>query len=103
MLWFYGKTGYSFVDVWMAVHVAFWIFAGSCLWAVKVKRVFSLLVCLSAAISWEIFEAFAQRKWTTVWLNQESWWNSWVSDPLTCVAGVLCIYVALDKWGVRQS
>lgn len=103
MLWLYGKTGYSFIDVWTSVHVAFWIFAGSCLWAVKVNRVLAFLCCLSAAFSWEIFEAFAQREWTDVWLNQESWWNSWVSDPLTCVVGVLAIYIALDKWGTRQS
>lgn len=98
-----GHTGYSFLDVWSVVHLAFWIFVGSCLWVTKVHYVVALLCCLGVAYSWEVFEYFAQRKWTAVWLNPESWWNSWLSDPLTCVVGVLGIYLALNKWGIKQS
>ena len=103
MSWLIGHTGYSFIDIWSLIHLAFWIFIGSCLWATKVHRLVALLCCLGAAFSWEVFEFFAQRKWTDVWLNQESWWNSWLSDPLTCVVGVLGIYLALNKWGTKQS
>ena len=34
--------------------------------------------------------------WTPV-CAYESWWNSWVSDPLTCVLGVLLIWTLLDR------
>lgn len=102
-MWLYGSTGISFIDVWTAAHVGFWIFVGSTLWAVKMKRVFALLCCMSGAVSWEIFERFGEKAWPNLWLNPESWWNAWLSDPLTCVVGVLGMYLALDKWGGRRA
>lgn len=98
-LWFFGRTGTSFIDVWSLVHFAFWIFAGSCLWAVKIPRTNALIASVFAALAWECFERFAEKKWPTYWLRPESWWNSWVSDILMCVFGVLLIWALLDRYG----
>jgi hypothetical protein len=103
MEWLIGHTGYSFLDVWAIVHTAFWIFTGSCLWAMKVHRTNALLFCMSLALTWEVGEYFLSRKFTEIWLNPESWWNSWISDPLTCLVGVVFIFWALDRWGKKQQ
>lgn len=102
MQWLIGKTGYSLIDVWSLAHLGFWIFVGSTLWAVRVNRVFAVLCCLSVAVSWEIFERFAEKLWPKIWLSPESWWNAWASDILTCFVGVLGMYLMLDRWGGRQ-
>ena len=102
MSWLIGKTGYSFFDVWSLSHLGFWVFIGSTLWAARVNQVFATLCCLSVAFSWEIFERFAEKQWPTVWLSPESWWNSWLSDPLTCLVGVSGMYFLLNKWGGRS-
>ena len=97
MKWLVGCTGYSFLDVWTLVHLAFWIFVGSSLWAFKVNRWWALLACMGAAYLWEVFEHFiAFRKWPDHWQAPESWWNSLISDPLTCFVGVIGIYYLID-------
>lgn len=101
MQWLIGKTGYSFIDVWSLAHLGFWVFVGSTCWALKLKQVFALLCCVCLAFWWEVFERFAEKHWPTVWLNPESWWNAWISDPLTCVVGVVGMYVLLDRYGGR--
>jgi hypothetical protein len=103
MSWLVGETGRSLVDVWTVPHLGFWTVWGSTGWALKVKHGFTLLVGLSLAVSWEIFERFAERLWPQTWLNPESWWNAWISDPLTCVVGVCGMYLALDRWGGRRK
>lgn len=124
MSWLLGHTGFSFLDVWALVHFAFWIFAGSTVWAFGRKstwtwwRPVALLACVGVALLWEILEAilaprmherwgdwflYAGREWKgecLVWApscHYESWWNSWLSDPLTCVVGVLLIWILLDR------
>lgn len=99
-LWFVGKTGYSFFDVWTIVHLSFWIFVGSVAWSTKPSRSVAMLSCLIVAYSWEVFERYAEKKWPNLWLNPESALNSWVSDPLTCVVGLLFVWYALDNWRV---
>ena len=90
-------TGYSFLDVWTIVHTAFWIFIGSTIWAFKVDKWQALTVCLVMSLVWELFEhTIAYRYWPTRWEDQESYWNSLLSDPLTCVVGVLAIWWLLD-------
>lgn len=101
MNWLIGTTGYSFLDIWTFPHLGFWIFIGSGLWALKVYRTVALAYCIIAAFGWELFEKFAEYKWPDIWLNPESWWNSLLSDPLTCLIGILGMYVALDHWGYR--
>jgi hypothetical protein len=96
------RTGKTFVDVWAVVHLSFWIFMGSCFWAVKIPRGWALLLGLVLAFGWEVFERFAEKRWPNLWLNPESWVNAYISDPMTCVIGVLGIYWALDRWGVAQ-
>lgn len=97
-------TGESFFDVWTVVHTTFWIFIGSCLWAFKVDKLKVLLVCTIFALAWEAFEEFVAFKlWPDHWLDPESWWNSWISDPLTCIVGILFIYAALDNRPRRKS
>jgi len=101
MGWFFGgRTGYAFFDVWAIVHFCFWVFAGSCLWGFKASRPLMLAGCMVVALLWEVFEKYAEKKWPQMWLNPESWWNSWVSDPLMCILGVLFIWYALDNWRV---
>lgn len=101
MGWFWGKTGYAFFDVWSIVHFAFWVFAGSLPWGMKMSRPLAMGLCLLGAYAWEVAERFAEKKWPQYWLNPESWWNSWVSDPLMCVFGVLFVWYALDHWRVN--
>ena len=107
MSWLWGHTGRSFIDVWSIFHVAFWVFFGSVLWSKQnaavtagkpSRRSLHLAGCMGAALLWEVFEKYAEKKWPTMWLTPESWYNSWVSDPLTCVLGVLFALYALDHW-----
>jgi len=103
MNWLIGTTGSSFLDVWTVPHLAFWIFVGSVLWPFSKNKDFGfrlicLGVCLFWAFAWEVFERFAEAEWPTLWLHPESWYNSYVSDPLTTVVGVLGMMWALDRW-----
>jgi hypothetical protein len=96
--WLLPITGYSFFDVWTLPHLAFWVFMGSSLWGLKVNKWVALFSCLLFAFGWEVFEELvAFRLWPDRWLDPESWWNSWISDPLTCVIGVLGIWYLLDN------
>ena len=97
-LWLVGKTGYSFFDVWSIVHFCFWVFAGSILWSMQTKRPWAMGASILLALAWECFERYAEKRWPALWLNPESPWNSWGSDILMCVAGVLFVWYALDHW-----
>ena len=97
--WFWPvRTGQTFIDVWTIFHLAFWVFMGSTLWAVKMPLPNALLGGVAAAYCWELFERYAEQRWPTIWLNPESWLNSYVSDPLTCVVGVAFAFYALENW-----
>jgi len=96
MTWLYGKTGYSFIDCWTVVHLCFWVFAGHIPWVCGWNRLWSMIGCLTFAYMWEVFEHFMAPRHPQTWLSPESWWNSWVSDPLTCVIGVIFIWRLLD-------
>jgi hypothetical protein len=98
MSWFWGHTGTSFLDVWTIFHLAFWVFFGSCIWAFKWNRRAALIGCLVGAFAWEFFEKYAEKAWPNRWLNPESLWNSYISDPLTCLLGVCFAFYALDHW-----
>lgn len=103
MNWLIGVTGRSFIDVWTIPHLAFWTFIGSCIWPfAKDKdfgfRLIALSLCLFWALMWEVFEKYAEGHWPSLWLNPESWFNSWVSDPLTTVVGVMGMMWLLDRW-----
>lgn len=98
MNWFIGTTGYSFFDWWSLVHLSFWIFVGSTFWAfrTKVPKGLSYLICITVAYAWEVFEHFMAPRYPNIWLDPESWWNAWISDPLMCTVGFLGIWWALD-------
>ena len=96
MDWLAPITGYSFFDVWSIVHLAFWIFAGSTLWALCVKLPVASGCSLAAAYAWELFEHVMAPLHPDVWKDPESWWNAWVSDPVMCVVGVLGIWWLLN-------
>ena len=103
MGWLYFYTGYSFVDVWTLVHLSFWIFFGSSVWGLTNKHSnipwFRTAVCggcVLLSLLWEVVEGPLARANPTVWLDPESWWNSWLSDPLTCIIGVLGVWYLLD-------
>jgi hypothetical protein len=103
MGWFYPiRTGQTFFDVWSIFHLAFWVFMGSNFWAAQkfIERPRAMLVGLCLAYGWELFERYAEHKWPDVWLTPESHLNSYVSDPLTCVLGMLFAWYALDHWRV---
>jgi hypothetical protein len=100
MKWLLGKTGYSFLDVWTLPHLGFWVFVGSTLWAFKANMWWSLLGCVVVAYGWELFEHFiSYKRWPHRWKCPESWWNSLISDPLTCLIGVLGMYILLNIYG----
>jgi len=99
-------TGKSLFEVWSIAHLAFWIFVGSVIWPVWAKdwpwwphRVLTVLVCLVAAFAWEVFEKYAEVRWPDKWLHPESFINSWISDPLTTIIGVVGMMWMLDRWG----
>jgi len=98
MAWLYGKTGTSFFDVWSIVHFCFWVFAGSVAWGAKVQKWWALAASVLFALAWECFERYAETRWPRYWLHPESWWNSWFSDVLMCVLGVLFIWALLDRY-----
>lgn len=89
-------TGYAFFDVWAIVHLAFWVFVGSTLWALHANKQWALAGSLGVSFVWEIIEHFMAPAHPEVWKDMESWWNSWLSDPLMCVVGVLGIWWLLD-------
>ena len=95
-----GETGKSFLDVWTIAHLSFWIFIGSCSWNLHYNRLYVCIICLIFAYMWEIFERFAENNWPNLWLNPESWINSWISDPFTCILGIFFMWYALDNWRV---
>lgn len=95
MNWLIGKRGYSFFDWWSLVHFCFWVVVGSTLWACNTNEWFALAGCLVVAYLWEVFEYFMAPRHPKIWKSPESWWNSWISDPLMCVLGVLSIWHAL--------
>ena len=102
MDWLLGRAGYAFFDYWFLSHLRFWLFFGTCIAAVKLNRVVSGLVCLGVALVWEIFEKFAEKAWPAIWQSPESWWNSWLSDPLTVVLGLAIAFIGFDRWrGVK--
>lgn len=94
------RTGLTIIDVWTLFHTAFWLFAGSCFWSWKIPLEPAITVALSLAYVWEAFERFAEPRWPHLWLNPESWANSYISDPLTAIVGVAFAYYALDNWRV---
>jgi hypothetical protein len=98
MKWFIGRTGYSLLDVWTLVHLAFWFFAGSIVWSLRWNRAWGMAACMAVAVAWEVFERFAEKRWPNLWLNPESWWNAWVSDLFMCAFGVALALWALDHW-----
>jgi hypothetical protein len=95
---FGGGTGKAWIDVWTIAHLAFWIFVGSVLWNLKYPRDWMLVGCIASAYAWEMFERYAEKRWSDLWRNPESWGNAWLFDPLTCVLGVLFMWYALDNW-----
>lgn len=97
MNWLIGVTGYSFFDWWTLVHFCFWTVIGSCLWALKIDRPLSMLGCITVALMWEIAEIPLAEAYPDKWLDPESWWNSWISDPLTCIVALTLIWTCLDN------
>ena len=89
-------TGQSLIDIWTLVHLCFWIVVGSTLWAFKAPKLKSVVVCWLISLAWEVFEVFAFKLWPDKWQDPESWYNSFISDPLTSIIGVLLIWWALD-------
>lgn len=114
MTWLWPiHTGRTFFDVWSLVHLTFWFFAGSIFWSREYHQKLSGLsqgldlrgmnfgYCLVMAFGWEVFERFAEKQWPQYWLSPESWYNSWVSDPLMCAVAVLACWYALDHWRAK--
>jgi hypothetical protein len=89
------RTGQTFFDAWSVIHLCFWVFIASNFFALKIPMFKAGVVCLFIAFLWEIFERFAEPAWPAIWRHPESWINSWVSDPLTAILGVLIAYSLL--------
>jgi len=103
MSWLIGTTGLAFFDVWSVAHLAFWVFIGSVLWPMIKDsglslRMIALGACLIAAYAWEGFEKIAEVRWPRLWLHPEVWYNSYVSDILTTIIGVLGMFYLLDRF-----
>ena len=89
-------TGYSFLDVWTLAHLGFWLVAGSTVRAFLPKFKIGMSACMIVAYGWEVFEHFMAPRFPNIWEDPESWWNSWISDPLMCLVGVALIWWLLD-------
>lgn len=99
LTWLYPiKTGRTFFDVWSIFHIAFWLYAGSNFWAFKVQKPLALAIGLFMAFGWEVFEREAESRWPHIWSHPESFINSYISDPLTCVIGIFVAWYMLDNW-----
>lgn len=83
------KTGESFIDYWTLAHLSFWIFIASSMWAAKISWKITLLSCISIALSWELFERFAEKRWPEIWQEPESVINAYGSDILTVPIAIL--------------
>ena len=94
------RTGITFFDYWTLSHAAFWFVYGSTVAANKLNRIGWLLIGLGAAISWEVFEKLAEKKWPDIWQSPESILNSFGSD-LLCVGFAALAYWGFDKWRTR--
>ena len=92
------RTGITVIDYWTIAHLSFWWFIGSTLAAFRINRTLALVCCMLVAYGWELFEFFAERRWPTVWQTPESWVNSLISDPLTCLIAVLTAYYGFEHW-----
>ena len=90
-------TGKTFFDTSSIIHFSFWIFAGSCLAYAKKPISRAMVIMAVLAYGWEIFERFAEKKWPQIWLHPESWYNAWLSDPLTGVLGIWAAYWLVSK------
>jgi len=98
MKWLYPViTGRTFFDTSTVIHLAFWVFFGSCLAYGRVALGRAMLGSFLLAALWEIFERFAEKKWPSLWLHPEGWLNAWVSDPLTAFIGVWVAYWLVSK------
>jgi hypothetical protein len=91
-------TGKSFFDTSSILHLAFWIFMGSCFAYGRVPLWKGLIFMAIGAFGWEVFERFAEHRWPAIWMHPEGALNAWVSDPLMGVLGVLVAY-----WLVRYQ
>jgi hypothetical protein len=90
-------TGKTLVDTSTVIHLAFWIFLGSCFAYAKAPIHRAMLGSFALAALWECFERSAEKKWPQVWLHPEGWLNAWVSDPLTAFLGVWFAYYLVSK------
>jgi len=96
--WLYPVvTGKTFFDGPSVFHLAFWIFVGSCLAYGKVSLGKATCIMMAVAYAWEFFERFAEKKWPTFWTHPESWYNSYLSDPLMGVVGILLAYYLVRR------
>lgn len=95
--WFWPiRTGITFLDYWSLSHFGFWFVVGATL--ATASRGWVAVCCLAVAFGWEVFERFAEVTWPRVWLSPESWVNSWISDPLMCILGLLVAWYGYDNW-----
>lgn len=101
MNWFWPiRTGITFFDVWTIIHLCFWVFMGSNFWNMQplLSLKGALILGLLLSYAWEVFERYAEVQHPVVWKNPETWLNSYVSDPLTSIIGILIAWYMLDNW-----
>ena len=92
------RTGKTFFDVPSAIHFAFWFFAGSGVYYLRLNRYWAMVGCLAVAYAWEVAERQCEKHFPTVFQHPESFLNAWVSDPFMCILGLLAVWYALDHW-----
>jgi len=104
MNWLYSVTGYSFFDYWAIAHFATWVaianhvakFTRNNELLLRLTRKQCFIIGVVLAYVWEIVEAFLAPANPDTWTDPESWWNAWVSDPLTCVVAFVLMYWVAD-------
>jgi hypothetical protein len=92
------KTGKTFFDYWSLIHFFFWAVVGSTFAHTAMGRTKVFGICMALAYLWEFMERYLEVKYPNVFLTPESWVNSYVSDPLMCVIGLLVAWYGFDNW-----
>jgi len=80
------RTGQTFFDVWSVTHASFWLAVGVFFGLGGVPPQVGWPIIIVCAYLWEILERFVFGQYVS---HREVWFNSFVSDPLMCVAAAL--------------
>jgi len=93
------RTGRTVFDVWFVIHLCFWVFASSNMAAFHLPLATAIVIMAGVALSWELFERYAERRWPDIWRHPEAPVNSYLGDVV--LAGGLGTWVGYFLVGAQ--